>query len=216
MKALHLLFIDFNDSFSFNIIQCLKNLGHRVDILNHDRVDDYDLSLFSSYDIVVLGPGPGHIDDYPIFKKLLSYLLFKEEVLFLGICLGHQFLGDQFGLQLQRLDSPLHGRSLSIDKSCDYLGIKKHDIKAMFYNSWTLKDISPSENHFNIRVIWENEMVTIVETPLSLGLQFHPESVGTSCPILILDYALSIVYNKSDERPNESNWALRPANYSTS
>lgn len=207
LNSLQILFIDFFDSFSHNIIQIIGDLGHRVDVMSYLRATQ-NPDVLLHHDLVVLGPGPGHVDDYLEFCDLLKKVNSTQS--FLGICLGHQILGVINGHGLVRLKYPVHGVSSSIPSTYAYMDINSTQNKAMFYNSWSLRSQSGSVGYLH----YENDQVTLIDLPNALGLQFHPESVGTSCPYEILDTALKLVYNKGNEDTNENYWSLRSKNNS--
>lgn len=209
-KKLEILFIDFFDSFSYNIVQLIEKLDHHVEIYSYLEILKNKNNIFS-YDLVVLGPGPGHLNDYAEFCAFIRDSI-KAQV-FLGICLGHQLLGSIFGVGLKRLSRPIHGKSLKVDKAFSYLGVDCCEAKAMFYNSWTLEEKLLGPQNYCVS---EQGMVTLIDLPNALGLQFHPESIGTSCPDVVLDNALKIVYNKKNEDSTTNHWSVRPENYSAS
>lgn len=208
MKRLTILFVDFFDSFSHNIVQYIFELGHDVVVKDYLELI-VDPGIFLEFDLVILGPGPGNITDYTRFCNVLKSIGHKQ--LFLGICLGHQILGVINGYKLKRLDSPIHGVSIPIPLTYSFLGIDCGVTRAMFYNSWSLVSTDTSLGH----LVYENSSITLIDLPNALGLQFHPESVGTSCPYKILDNALRLVYNKNNEDSNEDHWSLRSKNNST-
>ncbi len=198
---LNILFVDFYDSFSYNIIQLVLNLGHGVDILTYDELLKKRDFIYA-YDLVILGPGPGHLSDYSEFCLFVKEASSKQR--FLGICLGHQILGFTKGYDLKRIDEPVHGRSLDLPQTFDFLGLDDRCSKAMFYNSWSLAQTACAEG----ACIIENEQIVLIDLPNGLGLQFHPESVGTSCPKDVLDNALMFVYNKKNEDSTAHHWSL--------
>jgi len=204
----NILFVDFFDSFSHNIVQYIHELGHSIVVKDYLEVL-HDSRILFSFDLVILGPGPGHVSDYTFFCDMLKEVGHKH--LFLGICLGHQILGAINGYKLKRLDSPIHGVSEFIPLTYAFLGVEGLITQGMFYNSWSLEE----NNDLVGKFIYENSQVVLIDLPNALGLQFHPESVGTSCPHDVLDSALRLVYNKSNEDANEDYWSLRSKNNST-
>ncbi len=208
-RSLNILFIDFYDSFSYNIVQLVSELGHRVSILSYEEVLIQKEAL-SLHELIILGPGPGHLSDYSEFIQFLEDSF--NEHYFLGICLGHQMLGSINGHNLKKLETPVHGQSLRVAESYHFLGIDSSRAMAMFYNSWSLERGLSAKG----QCIVEHRMITLIDLPNALGLQFHPESVGTSCPKRVLDSALSLVYNKKNEDSTTNHWSLRSEDYSTS
>ena len=208
MKSLDILFIDFFDSFSYNLAQVIMELGHKLTLkcFNESVITPQYLD---SFDLVVLGPGPGHVSDYKEFIDIVA--LSKQKQSFLGICLGHQMLGHLSNYDLLPLKKPLHGISLELKETYEYLKIGS-EAKGMFYNSWTLGRMDDSIG-FSIE---EQGQISLIDIPFGLGIQFHPESVGSSFPNCVLDSALKTVYNKKNEGAIANNWDIRPANHSAS
>lgn len=212
MNQLNILVIDFFDSFTYNLVQALSEMNHDVLLKSYCQIIDKREDLLKA-DIVVLGPGPGHVQDYSEFVELIEEI--KTKQVFLGVCLGHQILGHLNGYSIERLPRPIHGLSLNILNSFKYLSGKSsipHDVKAMYYNSWSLKLAPTACGHSVV----DNNQISLIDFDYGLGIQFHPESVGTSCPKLILDAALKRVYNKKNEDSTSNYWSLRPENYSAS
>lgn len=187
-------FVDFDDSFSFNIVDLLKSYSLDVEVVHWSKFDPAHCQS-----LIVLGPGPGHPEDYPTLA-LLKKKNYSNETQFLGICLGHQILGMSLGLSLVKLPSPIHGRSLEVhlpDWKVFNLGIRNKMVNLQFYNSWALKDekgIAPLK-------VERNDWVVAFQKNNYLGFQFHPESVGTSNSHSFFDRKWFSPYNIQDERP---------------
>jgi len=212
MDQLNILVVDFFDSFTHNLVQTLSEMNHHVLFKSYCQILDKKEDLLAA-DLVVLGPGPGHVEDYSEFIELIDEI--KTKQVFLGVCLGHQILGHLNGYSIQRLAQPIHGCSLNILNSFKYLSGENsisHEVKAMFYNSWSLKLAHTACG----QSIVDNGQISLIDFDYGLGMQFHPESVGTSCPKLILDCALKRVYNKKNEDSTSNYWSLRSENYSAS
>ena len=99
MKKNNTLFLDFNDSFSLNIVSEFYRLGVEVTVINFDdlcKMDNLKIEGLLNHKNLVLGPGPGHPDDYfrfYQFKELINGFINNEGRFILGICLGHQIIG---------------------------------------------------------------------------------------------------------------------------
>ncbi|PIP92581.1 MAG: hypothetical protein COW00_08285 [Bdellovibrio sp. CG12_big_fil_rev_8_21_14_0_65_39_13] len=167
-------YYDFNDSFSFNVIALLRDLNFEVRIFNH-----CDFSPEHKADLMVLGPGPGHPNDYILTEKVFEHLKRYPDQKWLGVCLGHQILGMSLGLKLIRLEQPIHGRTLPFEVppwpifNAALIG---HKIDVQFYNSWCLK---PDKLASCQLVEFNNQVFSFSNNQL-LGFQFHPESVGSA------------------------------------
>lgn len=187
------LFVDFDDSFSFNIISQFRDLGFVVENIHWTMFDSNKLD----YGLLILGPGPGHPNDYSFIEKLQLFKNNNPKCFLLGICLGHQLLGLLSGLKLKQLEFPIHGRSMPVEVPNWRMfskSIHHKVIMAQFYNSWVLTD----ENSLFLtnNKIEKNGYLVGFRTNEYLGLQFHPESVGTTDSNGLFDPTFFTSYNQ--------------------
>jgi anthranilate synthase/aminodeoxychorismate synthase-like glutamine amidotransferase len=174
----HILFIENNDSFSFNIIALLRNLGADLNIITI-KSSDKVLPQLNNYTHVVVGPGPGNPVQLEQLRDLMAQAL-SAQLPLLGICLGHQALGHYFGAPIIKLDEPIHGKSELISHSGAGLFT---DLASPFritrYHSLALK-YAPDLFHIDAKST-DGAIMAIRhgEFPL-FGLQFHPESYLSS------------------------------------
>lgn len=165
------LFIDFEDSFSFNVIQELIQVGMEVTVKNWR-----DFSGDEEADLLVLGPGPGHPDEYAeIYPKIQ-----KWSAKIFGICLGHQILWRMRGLEVKRSQFPLHGQKVKLTLSPDWqkwLNLPD-SIWVQRYNSLAVMGETEMDGVINHI---ENGEIMMSRSPEFISYQFHPESVGTNC-----------------------------------
>lgn len=168
--------IDFDDSFTFNIASELYRIGFDCEVI-HWKKWLGPRTLVPK--LLVLGPGPGHPDDYEIEQTLLDW--WKTQVPIVGLCLGHQFLARFLGLKVTQARSPMHGEAINLS-SPDFW-TKELELPSTFsvqrYNSLGVPR-SPLPKEWQG---WEHEgeWISLVHKR-ALSYQFHPESVGTSCP----------------------------------
>jgi len=169
-----LLLLDNHDSFTFNLAQYLGELGADVRVMFSDAIDVAAIrALHPSH--IVLSPGPGVPEDAGICVELVRHV----DVPLLGVCLGHQAIGEAFGARVVRTD-PVHGkvRAIEHDRSGLFTGVAS-PLLATRYHSLVLD-----------RATWPDELVinaTCDELVMGLrhrtrpihGVQFHPESIGT-------------------------------------
>lgn len=193
------LIIDFEDSFVRNLSSLFKEVGYEHIRLCHHSV--FDSSMLTRDSLIVLGPGPGKTSDYLRFRKKIEPLIGRFPML--GLCLGHQILGEILGLKLVQLTKPLHGKSIYIAKLSKFVGIP--NLKVQFYNSWALK----FENGFCDNFVERDGFVDLFHFQRAIGVQFHVESVGTNYPRELLERLLNILYNDSYGIENKSRWNLR-------
>ncbi len=168
-------FIDFDDSFSYNIIQELNDIGLRVRVLHW-----MDMETLPSEEILILGPGPGHPDDYQrIFPVLQEWL--KARRPFFGVCLGHQIFWRLQGESVVRSREPMHGQSieLMLDKQWQEFLSLPEKIRVQRYNSLAVPAQATLRNPVLENFIAGDEIL-ITKGEGVLTYQFHPESMGTS------------------------------------
>jgi len=172
------LVIDNYDSFTFNLVQLVRKLsGAEPDV---KRNDCFHLDELASYDKIILSPGPGIPSEAGLLSSVISRYGTTKSLL--GICLGHQAIGEVFGAQLVQMPSVLHGIA-SLLHCCkeDYLF---QDMPVAFtaghYHSWVL---SPQRFPDALDILMKDEagnIMAIAHKQYDIrGLQFHPESVLT-------------------------------------
>jgi len=175
--------IDFEDSFTFNIYSVLKGLGVEVYVIDYKKVQIDYLSEFSH---ILLGPGPGHIEDYHDFFPLIDKLILdslSERFKLVGICLGHQLIHHRLGRDVKLLDDPIHGQSFQFRfPDSEYLTeeLRGKLIDLQFYNSWRVLN-QESQLHFDLEIYGNSNEVIASFSKNITTYQFHCESVGTSC-----------------------------------
>lgn len=172
--------IDFEDSFTYNVAAEIERLGMNCEVLpwthllGRVRVGEEDLPQ-----LIVLGPGPGHPDDYGVGPRLATW--WTTGIPLAGICLGHQLIGRMLGLNVVQAVRPMHGERTELLSPPEWrdIGIPKK-LQVQRYNSLAIpldKKLPPGW------VGWEYEGEYIAfKHHRSISYQFHPESVGTSCP----------------------------------
>jgi anthranilate synthase component 2 len=174
-----ILVIDNYDSFTYNLVHCIHQItGHLPDV---SRNDEIGLSDVSRYEKILLSPGPGIPEEAGICLDLIRQ--FASEKSILGICLGHQAIGEAFGGSLINLSQVYHGLAtpVSILETGDPLFRNLPDvIRAGRYHSWVLDD---SKLPACLKVTCRDEtnlIMGVSHTQFDVrGLQFHPESVMT-------------------------------------
>lgn len=172
MKA---LFIDFEDSFSFNVVQELTEAGFAVTVMNWK---DYEANPHEG--LLVLGPGPGHPDDYELIFPLIREWL-QEKKPFFGVCLGHQIFWRLQGEPVVRSKEPLHGQKVKLELTQewrDWLDVKG-DVFVQRYNSLCVPGHVPARNPY-LKNFIQQEEIMITRGERVITYQFHPESIGTS------------------------------------
>ena len=173
-----ILVIDNYDSFTYNLVHLVKSVGdHEVTVVKNDPVDLKDVQ---NYDRIILSPGPGIPSEAGQLISVIKEYGSRKPIL--GVCLGHQAIGEVFGGKLINLDTVFHGLStpiniLSTESIFQNLPTTVHVGR---YHSWILqKEGFPEE----LQITAEDEEGMIMafkhkEYPL-YAVQFHPESILT-------------------------------------
>jgi len=178
-SPVRLLMIDNYDSFTFNLVQYLGELGALVEVVRND-VKKVDELLEREPAGVVISPGPGEPKSAGISVELVSACA-KRGIPLLGVCLGHQSIGVAFGGQIIRARSIMHGKVSSIehDGSGVLRGIAS-PFEATRYHSLVIERESCPEELVITAHSDDGEIMAVRhrEFPIE-GVQFHPESILT-------------------------------------
>jgi anthranilate synthase component II len=172
-----LLLIDNYDSFTYNLFHILEKMVSRIDVVRNDELHNVDISLYQK---VVVSPGPGLPNETAMLPDFI--LSNNSDIAILGICLGHQLIGELFGCKLLKMKDVKHGEVSFLDEKYTsdviFSGIN-NPIQIGHYHSWVLDKKSINDD-------WEliaqsNELVMGVrhKSKKLVGLQFHPESIMT-------------------------------------
>jgi len=172
-----ILVVDNYDSFVFNIVQYLQQLGAEVVVKRNDEVNANSVNEF---DGVLLSPGPGTPEDAGACIEIVNAAIEKQKPL-LGVCLGHQAIGAALGGKVSRAPELLHGKTSQVQHKNE--GVFK-DLKSPFratrYHSLAIENPN-FPNDLTITAITESGVIMGVKhkTAPVEGVQFHPESVLT-------------------------------------
>lgn len=179
MSEMKILVLDNYDSFTYNLVHIIRQLGYTPDVYRNDKIS---VEAVAAYDKILLSPGPGIPDEAGIMKALIHAYGPTKSIL--GICLGHQGIAEVYGASLYNIPQVLHGVTSTtlVEDSTEYLF---SDVNAKFqathYHSWA---VEPESVKGAIKITARNEAGLImglrhVEYDVK-GLQFHPESIMTS------------------------------------
>lgn len=170
--------IDNYDSFTFNLVHYLES-NSEVDVVvkKNDELEGVDLL---SFDKVVISPGPGLPENAGKIKEVIAE--YHEKLPILGICLGHQAIGEVFGAELKNLNQVVHGLSLDgfqREKDPIFNGIPE-TFKMGRYHSWVIDKDTLSNDFLITSEDNQGEIMSIRHKEYDLvGIQFHPESILT-------------------------------------
>lgn len=171
-----LAFIDFRDSFSYNVVQALTAAGFEVSVFTYPHHQQA-----WTYEFVALGPGPGHPREYQDILPFLKDRLLSKRKTF-GLCLGHQLIWSALGFEVSRSSLPLHGQKVRFKLDDDwqnYLNLGEI-ITVQRYNSLIVQVCQKSVPD-RITAFFSQDELQMSRGDSWLSYQFHPESVGTSC-----------------------------------
>jgi len=174
---MHLL-IDNYDSFTYNIVQALGELGAEVHVVRNDQISVAE-ALEMNPESVVISPGPGTPDDAGISVELVK--AFAEIGPILGVCLGHQSIVQAFGGRIVRAERLMHGKTSSVyhDGGTIYSGLSNPFQATRYHSLIALEsDLPPELKISSYTSSGEIMGVRHHELPIE-GLQFHPESILT-------------------------------------
>jgi anthranilate synthase/aminodeoxychorismate synthase-like glutamine amidotransferase len=185
------LVIDNYDSFTYNLVQYIEELGAKTVCFRNDKVTLGDLEKIR-FDKIIISPGPGRPEDGGISLELIGSYYKKLPIL--GVCLGHQCLGYYFGSKVVKSKKIMHGKtSLIFHKNKGIFKNIKNPFLATRYHSLILDKESLSNKFEIIAETRDNVMMAIkLKRYPVYGVQFHPESILTSEGKAILKNFLKI------------------------
>ena len=169
------LVIDNYDSFTYNLVHYMEDLDYEVSVV---RNDEFSMDFVEKFDKILISPGPGIPDEAGQTKELIKRFCSTKSIM--GVCLGHQAIGEVFGGKLKNLDSVFHGVATDIkivSKDKVFKNIPKK-IKVGRYHSWVVEklndnlEVLASDNDGNIMALRHKDYKV-------WGVQFHPESILT-------------------------------------
>ena len=174
-----ILVVDNYDSFTWNLVQYLRELGEAVEVVRNDEISAAE-AVERPADAILISPGPGTPDEAGISLELVELCASAAKPL-LGVCLGHQAIGRYFGAAVVRAERPMHGKTCPVahDGSGIFAGLPS-PFTAARYHSLVL---APKSLPACLRVNATAEDATIqgmrhATLPIH-GVQFHPESIAS-------------------------------------
>ena len=179
------LLIDNYDSFTFNLYHYISSLGVKVDVVRNDKITAKDIKK-NNYNKIVISPGPGNPSQSGNCINILKSL--HKEMPFLGVCLGHQIIGQVFGSKIIQAKKLMHGKISKIKSK--KIGILKNlpkTFEATRYHSLIIDKKTLSDS-LEITAETEDGLIMGVQHKVYNihGVQFHPESIKTKLGMKIL------------------------------
>ncbi|GGC15371.1 aminodeoxychorismate/anthranilate synthase component II [Dyadobacter sediminis] len=178
MPKMKILVLDNYDSFTYNLVYILRELHDQVDIFRNDKIALEDVA---EYDKILLSPGPGIPSEAGIMHNVIREYGPSKSIL--GICLGHQGIGEVYGAALENMTDVLHGISdtaLITDPTERIFKGLPTEIKVGRYHSWTVIPETFTDELQITALDEQGRVMGLSHKKYDVkGLQFHPESVLT-------------------------------------
>jgi len=174
-----IVIIDNYDSFTYNLFQYIGEISSDIKVFKNDEITVEELTKLN-IDGIVISPGPGRPEDSGISLEVIN--TFKGVVPILGVCLGHQAIGQLFGGNVVHAGQIMHGKTslITTNESGVFSNIPK-EFKAMRYHSLVVEKDSLPECLEITATSPDGEIMGLKHKDYSIyGVQFHPESIGTS------------------------------------
>jgi len=178
------LVLDNYDSFTYNLVHILRELNVSLEVFRNDQIA---LDAVGQYDKILLSPGPGVPSEGGIMPELLDR--YKDSKSILGVCLGHQAIGESFGGKLHNLSKVFHGivTDIEIVESDALFNGIPNQYKVCRYHSWVISRDGFPEDMIVTSQDSEGTVMSIRHSAYDVrGLQFHPESVMTEHGIQLM------------------------------
>lgn len=169
--------IDNYDSFTYNLVHLVRELGAEVTVFRNDQ---FRLGQLASYDKIILSPGPGVPSEAGLLEDVIRTYAGRKPIL--GVCLGHQAIGEVFGAGLENLQEVYHGVSTEIEQLGNdalFDGLPRR-ITVGRYHSWVVsRDRFPDSLEVTA-LTDDGQIMALRHRQYDVrGIQFHPESVLT-------------------------------------
>lgn len=173
-----LLLFDNYDSFTYNVYQLLSELKAEVEVVRNDVVTIEDLKS-KNYSAIVISPGPGLPRDAGLTEDLIRE--FKDRIPILGICLGHQAIGEVFGAKITRAPKIVHGKTSEIKHRGEgiYRGLPNPLTVGRYHSLIIERESLPAELEITSE-LEDGIIMGVRHREFRVeGIQFHPESILT-------------------------------------
>ena len=180
-----IILIDNYDSFTFNLYHYLSSLKVKVDVIRNDKIDSKEI-IKKKYNRIVISPGPGNPSQSGNCLKIVESLY--RNIPILGVCLGHQIIGQVFGSKIVQAKKLMHGKtSTIISKKKGILKDLPNNFEATRYHSLIIEKKSLSKD-LEITAETKDGLIMGIKHKNSNvhGVQFHPESIKTKLGLKIL------------------------------
>ena len=180
-----IILIDNYDSFTFNLFHYLSSLKVNVDVIRNDKITSKEI-LKKRYDKIVISPGPGNPNQSGNCLKIVKSI--HKKIPILGVCLGHQIIGQVFGSKIVQAKKLMHGKTSNIiSKKIGILKNLPHNFEATRYHSLIIDKKTLSKDLEITAETKDGIIMGVKHKKYNIhGVQFHPESIKTTVGIKIL------------------------------
>ena len=175
-----LLVIDNYDSFTYNLVQYLGELGETIEVRRNNRVTIEEIESQLRPEKIVISPGPGTPDDAGVSLQVIER--FSGKIPLLGVCLGHQAIGQAFGGRVIRAPELMHGKASEIrhDGKTIFAGLQDRFLAGRYHSLIVEKESLPACLEVSADTA-DNIIMGLRHREMKVeGVQFHPESILTS------------------------------------
>ena len=181
-----ILLIDNYDSFTYNLFHYISKFDKNVDVIRNDKIDGKTI-LKKNYKKIVISPGPGNPNQAGNCLKIVKEVYKKVSIL--GVCLGHQIIGQAFGGKIVSANKLMHGKTSKIQhmKKGLFKNIK-NNFEATRYHSLIVDRKRLNKNLIITAETKNNTIMGLMHKDYNIhGFQFHPESISTKVGIKLIE-----------------------------
>ena len=180
-----ILLIDNYDSFTFNVYHYLSSLGAKVEVFRNDKITSKEITK-KRYNKIVISPGPGNHDQSGNCIRIVKS--FYKIIPILGVCLGHQIIGQVFGSKIIEAKKLMHGKtSIIMSKKIGILENAPKKFEATRYHSLIIDKKTLSKDLIITAETEDGIIMGIMHKTYNVhGVQFHPESIKTPIGLKLL------------------------------
>ena len=186
-----ILLLDNYDSFTYNLYHYISRLNCHVDVVRNDKINSQQI-LKKNYKKIVISPGPGNPNQAGNCLKIVRDL--HKKIPILGVCLGHQVIGQVFGGKIKRAKNIMHGKTSKIihKKKGVFRGLKP-SFSATRYHSLIVERKSLPKSLIITAETKNKTIMGLTHVKYNIhGVQFHPESISTNVGMKIIKNFLKL------------------------
>ena len=186
-----ILLIDNYDSFTYNLYHYISSFNKNIDVKRNDKVNSKDI-IKNNYKKIIILHGPGNPNQAGNCLKIVKDFYYKIPIL--GVCLGHQIIGQVFGSKIVQADKLMHGKtSLIKNKKIGVLKGIDGKFTATRYHSLIVDKATLSKDLIVTATTDDNIIMGLMHNRYQVhGVQFHPESINTKVGIKIIENFVKI------------------------